>query len=135
MHTGQRRVRRVAQEAAHALPRGAHADPPGYPVHVGAVILLRPELPHAQPDVVASLIRSSIGVSARYRRGCSSGGLPRSVLQPSQSSLAANFAVMPARRKKITVEPVMYHCHSTTEETRETTSADNSPASRSRRSS
>src|SRR5215211_9263663 len=116
MHPGQRRVRRVAQEAAHALPRGAHADPPGYPVHVGAVILLGPEFqPDPASDVVASLIRSSIGVSARYRRGCS---VPRSALEASQSSLEANFAVIPARRKKIRVEPGMYQCHSRTEDTR-----------------
>src|SRR5215217_3293718 len=70
----------------------------------------------------------------RYDCGRSPGGFPSSVSGATQSSLQANFAVMPARRKKNSVEPGMYQCHSRKEDTRYTTSADVRPASRSRRS-
>jgi hypothetical protein len=41
----------LLQEAAHALPRGTHAESPGHTAHVGIVAFLRPKSLLDQPCI------------------------------------------------------------------------------------
>src|SRR5215212_11088142 len=106
VHPRNTGVRRVAKQAAHGLPGGAHADPPGNALHLVIVVVPRPEM-----------VNTWLQRSCRVGRSAPSPAEGASASAP-QSSLEANFTVMAARKKKKSVEAGMYQCHSNAEETR-----------------
>src|SRR5829696_2135195 len=126
------RTERLEDEAV----RVAVVDQPGYPRRPAAPATCQEDRapvitqvhvePAEQPgEGRAPLLRSSRPCHADCRYGCgrSPGGFPSSTGRTSvsgatHSSLQANFAVMPTRRKKNRVEPGMYQCHSRKEDTR-----------------
>ena len=129
VHTGHRHLCGVAQEAAHALPCGTHAESSGHTAHVGIVAFLRPKSILDQPGIERPVSGEALflawlqlalrltdvtdapplGVSSPVRASTS---------ETPQSFLEANFTAMAARIKKYRVEAGMYQCHSKTEETR-----------------
>src|SRR5215207_1774573 len=125
------RTERLEDEAV----RVAVVDQPGYPRRPAAPATCQEDRapvitqvhvePAEQPGEGRAPSRSSRSRHADRRYGCGrlSGELPSSAGRTStsgatHSSLQANFTVMPARKKKNSVEPGMYQCHSRKEDTR-----------------